>query len=135
METKPDIGMVRYRGTAGDHLIYHQFEADIKEYYNDYQMGVGLPGKLSYLQLDSGSPSLYIYSHGAHLKHIRFHKHYGLYPEGLLLGQTEEAYAHTVKDLMKAAGAPAIVIFPEYIPMWFDHIGQSYQLTDHDKER
>lgn len=133
MQEKPHVGMMRYRGTAGDHLVYHQFEADISAYYPDYQDGVGLPGKAAFLQLDSGSPSLYIYSHGAHLKHKRFHEFYGPYPTGLKLGETEEAYAHVVKDGMKQPGAPGIAIMPDYIPMWFDHIGQSYQHTEADK--
>lgn len=130
---KPHIGMIRYRGTAGDHLVYHQFEADISKYYPDYQDGVGLPGKATYLQIDSGSPSLYIYSHGAHLKRRSFHQFYGLYPTGLKLGQTEEMYAHVVKDGMKLPGAPGIACLPAYIPMWFDHIGTSYQHTEADK--
>lgn len=133
MNARPDLGMLRYRGTAGDHLLYHQLEADIRADLPDYIQGVGVPGKVSHLQIDSNSPSLYIYSHGAHLKRKRFHEFYGLYPIGLPLGQTEETYAHTVKDKMKEAGAPGIAILPDWIPMWFDHIGTSYQHTEHDK--
>lgn len=135
MLEKPDIGMFRYRGTAGSHLVYHGFEADIREYVpKDWASGIGaVPGKITYLQLDSGSPDLYLYSHGPHLKHRRFHEFYGKYPEGLLLGQTEEFYAHTVKDKMREPGAPAIAILPGYINMLFDHIGKSYQLTDKDR--
>lgn len=135
METRQNIGMVRYRGTAGEHIIYHQFETDISEYYPDYQDGVGLPGKLCYMQLDSGSPALYLYSHGAHLKHMRFLNFFGPYPEGFKLGQTEEKYAHIVKDKMKEPGSPAIAVLPDWIPMWFDHIGQSYQLGELDVQR
>lgn len=133
METKPDVGMVRYRGTAGSHIVHHQFESDISAIVPDHRDGVGLPGKLTYLQLDSGSPDVYIYSHGPHLKHKRFHDFYGLYPTGLKLGETEESYAHQVKDRMKLGGAPAITILPEFVPMFFEHIGQSYQHTELDK--
>lgn len=137
METKPDIGMVRARGIAGTHMVTHLFEADVKDYIPDWQDGVGVIGKLAYFQLDSGSPTPYVYSNGPHVKHRRFHEYYGLYPEGLLLGETEEAYAHTVKDKMRAtvdgSGAPAVAILPQDVYMYFDHVGDSYQLTDADK--
>jgi glycosyltransferase involved in cell wall biosynthesis len=133
MKARPDLGMLRYRGTAGDQLVYHQTEAVLDGILPDYQQGLGLPGRVNYLQIDSGSPSLYIYSHGAHLKRGEFHSFYGEYPEGLKLGETEETYAHMVKDGMKEPGAPGIAILPDWIPMWFDHIGQSYQHTEADK--
>jgi glycosyltransferase involved in cell wall biosynthesis len=134
LETKPDIGMLRYRGTAGAHTIFHQFEANVAAWLPDYQDGVGLPGKLTYLQLDSGSPTLNLYSHGPHLKrNPGFHAFYGLYPEGLKLGETVEAYAHTVKDGMKQPGAPALVILPKWVAMAFDHIGKSWKDSEWDK--
>lgn len=135
MLVKPEIGMMRFRGTAGDHMVFHQMEANIAPYMPDYQEGVGLPGKLTYLLFDSGSPGLYIYSHGAHLKRAFFHQFYGKYPVGLKLGHTEESYAHMVKDAMRSnAGAPVIAIQPEWIPMYFDHIGVSFQHTELDVE-
>lgn len=127
------IGMVRYRGTAGDHLIYHQMETDLSATHPHYREGVGLEGKCTYFLLDGGSPALWIYSNGPHLKHIRFHQFYGRYPEGLRLGQTEESYAHTVKDGMKMQGAPAIAIFPHWINMLWEHIGSSFQNSEFDK--
>lgn len=130
---KPEIGMLRYRGTAGGHVVFHQLEADISAYVPDHQDGVGLPGKLTYCLLDSGSPDLYLYTHGASLRRRSFDAFYGAYPEGLKLGATEEMYAHTVKDLMKTPNAPAIAILPEWIPMYFDHIGESRQHTEFDK--
>jgi glycosyltransferase involved in cell wall biosynthesis len=145
LEAKPDVGMLRYRGTAGSHIIYHQFEADISAHYaspytdypgeesKEYQDGFGLPGRIAYLQLDSGSPDLYLYSNGPHLKRRDFHAFYGLYPEGLKLGETEEQYAHIVKDGMKRDKAPAVAILPDWVAMRFDHIGQSYQHTADDK--
>lgn len=131
MEAKPDIGMVRFRGTGGTHLVLHQLEADID--LPRYRDGLGLPGKITYLQIDSGSPSLYIYSNGPHLINTEtFIPFYGPYPEGRKLGETEEAYAHTVKDGMRRPGAPAVVILPEWVSMHFDHIGKSYQNTELD---
>lgn len=134
LETKLDIGYVRYRATAGEHTVFHQMETDITAYLPDYQDGaVGLPGKLSYLQIDSNSPSLYLYTHGPHLKHRRFHDWYGKYPEGLKLAATEESYCHTVKAKMKEYGAPALTILPEWILPYFEDYGQSFQGSTWDK--
>jgi len=133
MMQKPEIGMLRYRGTAGTHLVLHQLEADISDYLPDYQDGVGVSGKVTYCLIDGNSPSLYIYSHGCHLKRLSFHHFYGLYPEGIKLGHTEESYAHMVKDGMKRKGAPCVAILPEWIALQFDHIGVSYQHTEEDK--
>lgn len=140
LETKPDIGMLRYRGTAGTHVIFHQFEADITAYIPDYDENAGQSsGKLAYLQLDSGSPTLYLYSHGAHLKRMTkkggypaFHEHYLNYPEGLVLGWGEESYAHICKNRMVLPNAPAIAILPNFVSMAFIHIGESFQHSEHD---
>lgn len=133
METRQGIGMVRYRGTAGMHVIYHQFESDIRPWLPHHHEGTGVGGKLTYLQLDSGSPDLWLYSNGPHLKRRSFHSFYGMYPEGYKLGQTEETFAHQVKDRMRQPGAPAIVIQPEWVHLWWDHIGRSYQGGEYDK--
>ncbi len=130
---KKQMGMLRYRGTAGHHLVYHGLQADIQETLPAYREGRGVPGITQVLLLDSGSPDLYIYSHGPHLKHRRFHEFYGMYPTGLKLGETEESYAHIVKNKMKEPGAPTIGILPEWFFQEFDHIGKSYQMTEADK--
>lgn len=127
LEAKPAIGMLRYRGTAGEHVVLHQMEAHIEDWLPDYRDGMGLLGRLQYCLLDSGSPSLYLYSHGAHLKRRSFHAFYGPYPEGTKLAATEEGYAHIVKRLMKEPGAPPIAILPGWIVNHFDHIGHSMQ--------
>jgi glycosyltransferase involved in cell wall biosynthesis len=129
---KPFIGMLRYRGTAGEHIVLHQMEAHIENWLPEYRDGIGLLGRLQYCLLDSGSPALCIYSHGAHLKRQAFHEFYGLYPEGLRLGATEEAYAHNVKNKMKEPNSPPIAILPGWIINYFDHIGQSRQYTELD---
>jgi len=131
--TKPHIGMLRYRGTAGDHVVLHQMEADVSAFLPEYREGTGLPGKLTYCLLDSGSPTVWLYSNGPHLKRRDFHQFYGDYPEGLKLGVTEEKYAHIVRDGMKTAGAPAIAILPDTIKMIWEHIGHSYQGSEFDK--
>lgn len=137
LDSKHHIGMLRYRGTAGTHLVLHHFEADIKAYLPSFLEGEGsmVPGKLTYLQIDGGSPNVWLYSNGPHLKTMRFHECYGLYAEGLKLGATEESYAHTVKDIMQASpdSALGIAILPEWIPMRYAHIGESYQLSEKDK--
>ncbi len=134
LETRANIGLLRYRGVAGEPVVAHQFESDISAYLPDYQDGAGLPGRLGYWQLDSGSPALYLYSHGPHLKRRAFHAYHGPYPEGLPLGETEERFAHAVKDRMKNdwQHAPAIAILSSWMSMWFDHIGKSYQHTELD---
>jgi glycosyltransferase involved in cell wall biosynthesis len=134
LETRQNIGMLRYRGTGGEPLIFHLFESDISHYMPDYQDGVGLSGRLNYLQLDSGSHALYLYTNGPHLKRRSFHEFYGYYPEGYRLGETEEKMAHQVKDLMLAVGAPAIAILPEWVKMWWTDIGESRQHTELDRE-
>ena len=132
LDARPNIGMLRYRGTAGGHYIYHQFEAET---------AVSDGGKTTYLQLDNASHNLYVYSNGAHLKRLRskdgydsFHEFYGAYDEGRKLGETEEMFAHRVKDKMKQGNAPAIAILPDWVNMHFDHIGKSFQNTEVDIE-
>lgn len=137
MEAKPDIGMLRYRGTAGEHAIFHQFEANLETLYPEYREAASLVDKrVTYLQVDSASYSLYsCYSNGVHLKRLGsqgFHAYYGYYPEGRKLGETEEAFAIWVKRNMQIPDAPAIAILPEWIPMRWHHIGQSWQGTAQD---
>lgn len=133
MEVHADIGMVRIKGTAGDHVVMHQFEADISEWLPDFRHGYGSQGKLTYLQLDSGSPSLWLYSNGMHVKRRRFHEFYGLYPTGLNLGETETTYASIVKASMKQPDAPAIVVLPEWVVEQTEDFGQSFKGSEFDK--
>ena len=129
----PHIGMLRYRGTAGARFTYHQDEVDIKDMHPEYWSGEGANGKLTYLEIDPYSPTLYLYSHGPHLKSPAFHSYYGAYPEGYKLGTTEEMMAHTVKDMMINDNAPRIAILPDFVEMRFTHFGKSYQLSEHDR--
>jgi len=133
LQKRENIGMIRYRGTEGTGCVYHQGEVDVSDILKDYQSGLGSMGKLNYLGINAGSPTLWIYSNGPHLKRIpEFHQFYGRYPEGLRLGATEESYAHTVKNGMTLSGAPGIAIFSDFIPLYWDHIGHSYQDSEFD---
>lgn len=129
----PEVGMVRYRGTAGTDVTYTQHECDITRLLPEYRQAHGyVKGKITYLNIEPHSPSLYLYSNGPHLKSHKFHEWFGYYLSGVSLGSTEEHYAHTVKDRM-IGGYPRITILPEWIPMQFLHIGETYQLTSKDK--
>lgn len=139
LEVLPHVGMVRYRGSSGGRYLFHQFEADISPFKEVFQgewyEGIPIaPFKVTYLQFDRASPTLYIYSNGPHLKKRSFHQIYGKYPEHLPLGKTEEAFAHMVQDLMRRDpdNAPGVVILPDWVTMKFDHIGVSFQLTKED---
>ena len=133
--SEPHLGMLRYRSTAGVPMIYRQHEANIERYLPDYREHEAFTqARANWLELDPASDTLWLYSNGPHLKRYDFHEVYGLYPEGLKLGTTEEAYAHMVKDrLLTYSGALRIGVLPEWIPMHYRHIGKSYQLTEHDK--
>lgn len=126
------IGLVRLDGIAGHRIVCHINETDVSDYLPAYRQGMGIQGKLNYFLLDGSSRELWLYSNRPHLKHRRFHEFYGKYPEGLRLGATEESFSHTVKDGMASPNAPAIAV-PLDATGWFDHIGKSYQFSEHDK--
>lgn len=129
----PGIGLIRLDGIAGHKIVCHVNETDISDYAAGYRQGVSLPGKLNYFLADHTSRETWLYSNRPHLKHRRFHEFYGKYPEGLKLGDTEESFAHTVKDQMNLPGAPAIAV-PLDATSYFDHIGISYQHSELDRE-
>lgn len=126
------IGLVRLDGIGGHKTVLHTTETDISDYLPNYRQGMGAQGKLNYFLIDQNSPELWCYSNQPHLKHRRFHEWYGMYPEGLKLGQTEEIMAHTVKDGMKMPNAPALAVSLDATSKW-DHIGRSFQGTEHDR--
>lgn len=129
----PGIGLVRLDGIGGHKVVLHTTETDISDYMPHYRQGMGAQGKLNYFLIDSNSRELWCYSNQPHLKHKRFHEWYGFYPEGLRLGETEESFAHTVKDGMKIPNAPALAVTLD-ATSWFDHIGISYQHSELDRE-
>jgi hypothetical protein len=86
-----------------------------------------------YWYVDAESPDLYIASNRPHVKRVDFHSvHYGWYPEDRTLGQTEEAWCHSYKDIRrrhgKWSGLPwvAVPMFGLQLDQW-QHVGDSWQ--------
>lgn len=103
-------------------------------------MGIGshhytatLEGDYWYVHWDSEGPySLYIPSNRPHLKHRRFHEFYGMYPEGLKLGQTEETFCHQCRNVWKKCNKdakPPSVLVPlnSNSESAWKHVGVSWQ--------
>lgn len=114
LEANHDLGIVRYDGIAG-----HTLDLELRE--QDTCLGC-----LNYLRIRKRSSHLNVYSHRPHLKHRRLHDTVGLYAENLPLGQTEEEFAHRMKDEF-AGKPPHVAILPEGILRAYDHIGTSRQ--------
>lgn len=119
MESDKDIGLIRYDGVAAHTFTLHLEEADTRI------------GKFSYCVIDHASPHLNVYSNRPHLKAKRFHDKYGRYPERKSLGTTETEFAHRVKD---NPSYPKVAILADGIPTAFEHIGVSWQGSEHDRE-
>lgn len=96
-------------------------------------MGVGWHNYVARLRgqywlVDWNSPEVYITSNRPHIKHISFHKHFGMYPEGKKLGETEESFCHQCKDKGKSTPSPFVAV-----PLGFntettwEHVGDSWQ--------
>lgn len=119
LEANRELGIVRYDGIEGHTLDLHLREHDTRM------------GRMNYLRISKVSPHLNVYSHRPHLKHRRLHDKLGLYKEGIPLGETEEEFAHRVKDKDKP---PHAAILPDGIVRAFDHIGVSRQHTSADME-
>lgn len=133
METHKNVGLVRY-GIAGHGMWTAVREADISAWMPEFQenssdQGYTGAGKLSYLEIHprmiAGEYGFYRYSNRPHLKHRRFHQHFGPYPEGLSLGRTEEAMNHLIG--LHAKDSPALVCPSDWVLWHYDHIGVSYQ--------
>lgn len=103
------VKWIRLMGVA-----FHQFDARL----------IG-----NYWRVKWDSPELYIASNRPHLKHILFHAYYGLYPEDLTLGETEEGFCHNCIDAGKIDSTSPCVGIPVNLrteSMW-DHVGASWQ--------
>lgn len=90
--TDPTCGFIRLWGVAG-----HHYEAKLEG---------------SYWRLMWHSDELYIPSDRPHVKHRRFHEHFGFYPEGLATGHTEEAWCHQAKGRAGLEGRQLDVFVP-----------------------
>lgn len=98
-------GWIRLMGVA-----YHDYIAKLK-------------GDYWYIYWES--PELYITSNRPHLKHRRFHDHYGLYPEGTKLGESEEGFCEQCKAKAKEDGRIKVLV-PVNDTRW-NHVGESWQ--------
>jgi len=120
LDSKANIGLVRYDGLAG-----HRLNLAIEEV--DTSLGV-----LQYLEILKNSRGLNVYSNRPHLKHKKFHRAYGEYAMGKPLGETESSFAHRVKD--KLESGPKLVTLETGITRAFNHIGKSRQGTELDRK-
>lgn len=116
LEALPDLGAVRYDGIAGHGLDLELRETDT------------MVGRLNYLRIRKSSSFLNVYSNRPHLTSPRFRETYGDYIEGKTLGETEESFAHQVRDKK----GPDIACLADGIALAFDHIGTSRQHTVED---
>jgi len=116
LEALPDLGAIRYDGVAGHALNLELREAETAI------------GRMNYLRILKSSPHLNVYSNRPHLAAPRFHEVYGTYLVGKTLGQTEESFAHKVRD----QEGPDIGCLTDGIALAFDHIGKSRQNTTED---
>jgi len=119
MEHVPTVALVRYDGIEGHRLMLYMDETP------------KINGRrVHFLRIErQKTKGLNAYSNRPHLKHRRFHELFGLYPEGLSLGSTEETFAHHV---LHAKGTPDLVALANGIERAFKHIGESRQLTKED---
>lgn len=104
----PTAGCIRLMGISG-----HHYTAQLKQ---------------SYWKLLWDAPELYLASMRPHLKHRRFHDVYGLYPEGLKLGQTEETFCHQCREYAHLYGGPDVLVPLDVLTesSW-THVGDSWQ--------
>lgn len=112
LRTVKDAGWIRLMGIGA-----HNYVADLRGCYWFVRWN---------------SPELYIPSNRPHIKRLDFHQHFGLYPERLKLGQTEEAWCHQCIDKARTSGDHPYVLVPlnsESETAW-QHIGRSWQELD-----
>jgi len=82
----------------------------------------------TYWRVRWDSDELYITSNRPHIKHVRFHEHFGLYHEARKLGHTEESFCHQCKNIGKESGGPNVLIPLTYDDGLWAHVGHSWQL-------
>jgi hypothetical protein len=80
----PEAGLIRVLA-VGSHRLTARLDVD-------------------YWVVDWESPDLYVYSNRPYLAHKRFFEFFGLHPEGILIGQTEEGYCHQCKNRWREHG-------------------------------
>ena len=93
LQGDPTCGFIRLWGVGG-----HKYEGRLEG---------------NYWRVYWHSDELYIPSDRPHVKHRRFHEHYGLYPEGLPTAGTEEAWCHQAKGRAGLEGKQIDVFVPQ----------------------
>jgi glycosyltransferase involved in cell wall biosynthesis len=80
-----------------------------------------------YWRVNWHSPEIYIASDQPHLKHKRFHDMAGYYPEGMKIGDTENAWCGWTREIGIKGELPSVLI-PVDVPngIW-RHVGASWQ--------
>ena len=73
-----------------------------------------------YWRCDMQQSEVYLVSFRPHLKHRRFHDHYGLYHAGFPAGETEEGMGYKAKAVHKEKGGPDVLVPLSGLP--FDSI-------------
>lgn len=89
----PTCGFIRLWGVGG-----HRYKGNLEG---------------NYWRIHWDSDELYIPSDRPHVKHRRFHEHFGMYPEGLKTAQTEDAWCHQCKDRAGLNGRQLDVFVPQ----------------------
>jgi glycosyltransferase involved in cell wall biosynthesis len=89
----PTCGFIRLWGVGG-----HRYKGNLEG---------------NYWRVHWDSDELYIPSDRPHVKHRRFHEHFGMYPEGLGTAHTEEAWCHQCKDRAGLDGKQLDVFVPQ----------------------
>lgn len=67
----------------------------------------------NYWRIHWDSDELYIPSDRPHVKHRRFHEHFGMYPEGYRTAETEDAWCHQCKNRAGLDGRQLDVFVPQ----------------------
>jgi hypothetical protein len=75
-----------------------------------------------YWRCDTMSSEVYLLSFRPHLKHKRFHDHYGLYPAGFKAGETEEGMGYQMKAVHRDRPGPDVLVPLSGLP--YDNIYQ-----------
>lgn len=89
---QPTFGYIRLWGVGG-----HRYKGNLEG---------------EYWRIHWDSDELYIPSDRPHLKHRRFHEHFGMYPEGLTTAETEDAWCHQCKHRAGLDGKQLDVAVP-----------------------
>lgn len=89
----PTCGFIRLWGVGG-----HRYKGNLEG---------------NYWRIHWDSDELYIPSDRPHVKHRRFHEHFGFYPEGRLTAETEDAWCHQCKNRAGLDGRQLDVFVPQ----------------------